>query len=154
MRSLSVFLVLATLACCQAHAALDGAPSDLSNSGAVRARQLGAVTPGAGATTVPAPWSITESTLDGGTVVREYVSAAGTVFAVSWSGPFMPDLRTLLAAHFATLTAAAAGQRGRGQLRVERADVVIESTGHMRAWSGRAWLPTALPSLWTDEAFQ
>ena len=28
-----------------------------------------------------------------GTAVREYVSPAGKVFAVTWNGPFHPDLR-------------------------------------------------------------
>jgi hypothetical protein len=31
-------------------------------------------------------------------------------------------------------------------VQVNDADLVIESGGHMRAWSGRAWLPSALPA--------
>src|SRR5262249_22573807 len=31
-----------------------------------------------------------------GTTVREYVSTTGQVFAVSWEGPWMPDLRQML----------------------------------------------------------
>jgi hypothetical protein len=141
--------VLGCLACCGAHATLGGAPSDFSNAAAVRARQLSAVpAAGASAASAASSYSIKETTLDSGTVVREYVGAGGAVFAVAWSGPFMPDLRTLLGAQFATLTAEnAARPRGRrGQLRVARADVVIESGGHMRAWSGRAWLTGALPA--------
>ncbi|MDB5959828.1 MAG: hypothetical protein JWP59_1122 [Massilia sp.] len=137
---------LACLACCGAHATLGGSPSDFSNAATVRARQLSAPAV-AGAGTVTS-YNVKETTLDSGTVVREYVGAGGAVFAVSWSGPFLPDLRTLLGAQFATLTAEnAARPRGRrGQLRVARADVVIESGGHMRAWSGRAWLTGALPA--------
>lgn len=138
----------------RAHAALGSAPSDWSN-GARTARQLGALA-AATAGPVSAAYSVSETTLDSGTLVREYVGASGAVFAVSWSGPFLPDLRTLLGERFATLTAATAAgrQRGRGQVRVADADVVIESGGHMRAWSGRAWLPGALPAGWDSGAFQ
>src|SRR5258707_839901 len=46
--------------------------------------------------------SYTVHTLDlpGGTVVREFVGASGVVFAVSWSGPFRPDLRQTLGVYF------------------------------------------------------
>lgn len=150
----AILLLLATLAC-PAHAALGGAPTDLSNGGVLRARQLGAVNAATSTNgTASAPYTVNETTLDSGTVVREYIGAGGAVFAISWSGPFMPDLRTLLAEHFGALTAAAAAQRGRGQVRVDRSDLVIESGGHMRAWSGRAWLPAALPAGWNSEALQ
>ena len=35
-----------------------------------------------------------------GVAVREYVSPAGKVFAVTWQGPFHPDLRQVLGAYF------------------------------------------------------
>ena len=98
---------------------------------------------------------MSETTLDSGTVVREYVgSSDGTVFAVSWSGAFMPDLRTLLGSHFATLTSAAAARptAGHSQLSIKDSDVVIVSGGHMRAYAGRAWIISALPAgVSTDE---
>jgi hypothetical protein len=60
----------------------------------------------------------------------------------------MPDLRTLLGDQFTTMTAEAARhpKAGHSQLRVERPDVTIESTGHMRAYAGRAWLTARLPA--------
>jgi len=145
MRSLFLLTTLACLACSSAHAGLGGAPSDFGNAAAVRARQLSAVAPG---TASASAYTVKESTLDSGTVVREYVGADGVVFAVSWNGPFLPDLRTLLGSRFATMTAATQARPtgGRGQLRIDNDDVVIESGGHMRAWSGRAWLPGALPA--------
>jgi hypothetical protein len=148
MRSPRLFTLLACmacLACSNAHAGLGGAPSDFGSAAAVRARQLSAVAPGSAVTSA---YTVNETTLDSGTVVREYVGADGVVFAVSWNGPFLPDLRTLLGSRFAAMTAAAQARPkgGRGQLRVDNDDVVIESGGHMRAWNGRAWLTGALPA--------
>lgn len=153
--SYSVCAVLASLACLAptiASASLGGAPSSFGNAQAVQARQLAAAGP-AGSTSASG-YTVNESTLDSGTVVREYVGANGTVFAVSWNGPFLPDLRTLLGSQFSTLTAAHASRAGRGPVRVERSDVVIESSGHMRAYTGRAWLTSALPAGFDTGAIQ
>src|SRR6516164_10573200 len=35
-----------------------------------------------------------------GTVIHEYVSAQGKVFAVSWRGPGLPDLRQMLGSYY------------------------------------------------------
>jgi hypothetical protein len=98
--------------------------------------------------TVMAGYSLHEIRLTGGTRVREYLDAGGIVIAVSWSGPFMPDLRQLLGSHFSTLVdqAASKPRAGQGALLLARPEVVIESGGHMRAWQGRAWLPDRLPA--------
>lgn len=169
MRTLSLPALLAALLTVSfasvpaiASASLGAAPSDFSNASAVRARQFSAVAPaaasataGAGAGNV-ASYTVNETTLDSGTLVREYVGADGSVFAVSWNGPFLPDLRTLLGAQFATLTAenAVRAKGSRGQVRIARNDVVIESGGHMRAWVGRAWLVGALPAGFDTGAIQ
>jgi hypothetical protein len=82
-----------------------------------------------------------------GTVVREFVSN-GTVFAVSWHGPFIPDLRLLLGPHFDSFSASASGKPrrpGHGPLLVEAPGLVVESSGKMRAFFGRAYLPDLLP---------
>ena len=44
--------------------------------------------------------SYRETTDAHGIVVREYVDAAGTVYAVSWRGPAMPNVEALLGAYF------------------------------------------------------
>ena len=149
MRRAYAFLLL-TAQCAASYAALGGAPSTFSNgtaTAALKARSLAAA--GSSASTT---YNVSESTLDSGTVVREYATTAGVVFAVSWDGPFMPDLRTLLGASFTTLTSESAKVRkaGRSQLRVNHADLVIESGGHMRAYVGRAWIPSALPAGFTS----
>lgn len=82
-----------------------------------------------------------------GTTVREYVSPDGKVFAVTWRGPVMPDLERLFGAHFKAYRDEVEGRNSRrGPLRVDRGDLVVESSGHMRAFRGRAYLPQKLPA--------
>ncbi|XAH21581.1 DUF2844 domain-containing protein [Xylophilus sp. GW821-FHT01B05] len=92
-------------------------------------------------------YTVHEYTLDSGTVVREYAQSSGKVFAVAWEGPFMPNLQQLLGnEHFATY-AEAASSRGRsgGALVLQKSSLVFRSTGHMRAFSGQAYLSNQLP---------
>ncbi len=55
-----------------------------------------------------------------GTMVREYVSTSGTVFAVVWQGPWLPDLRQVLGNHFdqyqTAMRTAQRARKGRGSL--------------------------------------
>jgi hypothetical protein len=97
--------------------------------------------------TATGAYTVHETTLSTGTVVRQYVSAVGVVFAVSWSGPFKPDLRQLLGPHFDTMNARQQGQvhAGRPFVNQQNSDLVIESGGHPRSFAGRAYLPAALP---------
>ncbi|HZY19356.1 MAG TPA: DUF2844 domain-containing protein [Ramlibacter sp.] len=84
--------------------------------------------------------------LDTGTTVHEFADLHGTVFAVTWSGPFLPDLRALLGPSFSALTQAQDGSRGRtSALSISRPDLVVMSAGRMGAFQGRAWLPAQLP---------
>jgi len=136
-------LLLATQ-CVASYAALGGAPSTFSGaSRALVARSLAATTSSAAVN-----YSVTTSTLDSGTVVREYATSAGVVFGVTWDGPIIPDLKTLLGSHFTTMTTAAAARprAGHSRLDVTGSDIVIQSGGHMRAYNGKAWIPSALPA--------
>jgi hypothetical protein len=84
-----------------------------------------------------------------GTRVREFVNRDGLVFAVAWSGPAEPDLQLLLGAHFAQYHQARMAQTPPGlhrDLRLALPDLVIESGGHLRAYRGRAYLPTRVPA--------
>ena len=145
-RAILLMLCLPLIQGALAYAALGGAPSDFGNGTPVRqaARTLAVV----GGDSAPAVYTVSQSTLDSGTIVREYADAAGKVFAVSWSGPALPDLRTLLGEKFAVMSSAAAKRpkAGHSQLAVEQSDVVIVSNGHMRSFAGHAWIPSALPS--------
>ena len=127
-----------------AYAALGSAPSDFGGTPVRAARSLAA----AGNNTANAVYTVSQSTLDSGTIVREYTDAAGKVFAVSWSGPTLPDLRTLLGTKFSALTDATGRrtQAGHSQLALNQSDVVIVSNGHMRSFAGHAFIPSAVPA--------
>lgn len=156
--ALASLLFLPLLHGTAAHAALGAAPSNL---GAVPLRQGGAAPALVVSSAVAAAggnggYSVSTSVLDTDTVVREYSDSRGVVFAVSWSGPVLPDLRTLLGIHFSTMRDAAAARpkAGNSQLALRRPDVVIVSGGHMRAFTGRAWIPTALPAGFSTDGIE
>jgi Protein of unknown function (DUF2844) len=88
-----------------------------------------------------------ELQLPSGTVVTEYLGSNSLVYAVTWHGPTLPNLQLILGSYFANLQAAAGKPAVRRRLvRLNRPDIVIESSGKMRAFAGRAWVPTMLPS--------
>ena len=88
-----------------------------------------------------------ELQLPSGTVVTEYIGAGGAVYAVTWHGPSLPNLRQVLGSYFSNYQTAARTPVVRHRVvRLDSPDVVIESTGKMRAFVGRAWVPALLPS--------
>jgi len=94
-------------------------------------------------------YDIHEITSDNGMRLREYLDRNGLVFAVAWSGPAMPDLQKLLGASYKTYTTAVAAENHPGlkrSLRIATSGLVVESDGHMRAYSGRAYLPALIPA--------
>ncbi len=91
-------------------------------------------------------YTLHEITSEDGTTVREFVSPAGSVFAVSWEGPMLPNLSQLLGAYFPQFQQAArSGVRRRGPVVMRSGTLVVESGGHMRAFRGRAYLTDHLP---------
>jgi hypothetical protein len=94
-----------------------------------------------------ANYRVHEIALPSGTVLREFSVAGGSVFAVAWTGPTIPNLRQALGQYFESYASAArAKHSGRNHLQVEQANLVVQSSGHMRAFTGRAYLPQALPA--------
>ncbi len=92
-------------------------------------------------------YRVHEIQLPSGTLVREYVGTDGNVFAVTWQGPFMPNLRQTLGQYFDEYAAAAQSHReDRNHEHVRQSDLVVQVGGHMRAYAGRAYLPGAIPS--------
>ena len=83
-----------------------------------------------------------------GITVKEYASADGVVYGVSWRGPVMPDLSQLLGSYFAEFQRAAAAQAPyrRRHIMVHTQKLVVETSGHMRDLRGRAYLPALLPA--------
>jgi hypothetical protein len=119
----------------------------LGGSAASVAQDSAALSATAGAPVSFSAYVVHELRVPSGTVVREYLSAGGTVFAIAWSGPAMPDLRRRLGPHFEAYTEAARTQQaGPGPLEVRQAGLVVESGGRMRAFFGRAYLPAAIPA--------
>ncbi|SCK08483.1 Protein of unknown function [Variovorax sp. HW608] len=139
VRGVGLMLLLAALAPVEAAAALGGPASsvavDQAHMKATLQEEAGSV------------YTLYEMTTPSGTIVREFVSSAtGQVFAVTWQGPFMPDLKQVLGEHFATLVdATGKGRIGRSNASVNRPEVAIHSGGHMRAFAGKAYLPGQLP---------
>jgi hypothetical protein len=129
--------LLLALSCSFAFAALEGAPSDVA---AAKVQRTDATT------SAGVAYTDISRTLKSGTVVHEFVDASGAVFAVSWSGPFKPDLKRLLGRHFGMLGGGGTHRGNRAPVDVKSDDVVVQSGGHMGAFEGRAWLISKLPA--------
>jgi hypothetical protein len=100
-------------------------------------------------------YRIHEITRGDGTLIKEYVSLDGKVFGVSWKGPTLPDLSQLLGSSFVELKNMVHPKAGRRKTAVVRnSDLVVESTGHTRAFQGRAYLNSLLPAGITQEVVQ
>jgi hypothetical protein len=88
-------------------------------------------------------------TTGSGTVVHEYLSRAGKVFAVTWQGPMPPDLRQLFGSYFEPFRSAAAAQSrpgGHRQLSIAQSDFVVQAIGHLRTFQGKAFVPSLVPA--------
>jgi hypothetical protein len=97
------------------------------------------------------PFALHEIRSSSGTMIREYVNSTGTVFAVAWDGPWLPDLRQVLGDQFGRYQAAMqskqrAPRTGRGALVIDQAGLVVQMSGHPRAFTGRAYLTALLPA--------
>lgn len=98
-----------------------------------------------------AGYSVQEITAATGTVVREYVSPTGVIFAVKWSGPAMPNLQQTLGTYFAQYRAAVKAQRagpartGHNHVEVRSPALVVRVGGHMRQYVGIAYVPSLVP---------
>jgi hypothetical protein len=154
MKPLSVFLtaVLALGAACildlsarPAYAALGATtasiePDRASMKGQLRSRS-------------EAGYSVEEITDASGTVVREYVSPAGVVFAVSWNGSSLPNLQQTFGAYFTQFQAAVQARRaqqpafrGHNHLEIHTPALVVHAMGHMRQYFGIAYVPALMPA--------
>lgn len=143
-----------------AFAALGGAPMPSppgSTSTLIDSTQRAATLPASSALAFAAHpaqaiarYSIKETKLADGTVVREFLSSSDTVFAVSWSGPRIPNLSTLLGQYASQYTQRVNALRsthpGIGPIPVEEPGLVVHSAGHMGDFRGQAWIPNALPA--------
>src|SRR6478609_11025407 len=84
------------------------------------------------------------TTLPTGTVVQEYVSQSGKVFAVTWDGPVAPDLSQLLGSYQGIAHREVKRYRERhpgvnAPVSLSSDDFVLQSGGRMRAYFGKAY---------------
>ena len=100
-------------------------------------------------------YTVHELQLPTGTAVREYLGPAGMVFAVTWRGPFKPDLRQLLGQYFENYSSAprSAGST-RSRMAIDSATLVMRAAGHMRSHMGLAYAPQWVPAGVNPEALQ
>lgn len=122
-----------------AHAELGGAASSLQSD----RMQMKATVPAA---TSKLNYTVHEMTADNGATVREYI-ANDKVFAVAWHGERMPNLKQLMGPYFDTYTSEPrAKHAGHSHVAIEHADFVMHASGHMRSYSGSAYVPGLLPA--------
>ena len=92
-------------------------------------------------------YSVQEISAANGVLVREFVSSSGVVFAVSWSGPAMPDLKQTLGTYFAQYQTSVEAQRATGRraghhhVQIRAPSLVVHAGGHMRQYFGLAYVP-------------
>lgn len=85
-----------------------------------------------------------------GTIVHEFVSTDGRVFAVAWHGPSMPPMQQILGSYFQQFSDGvqarhAAAHVRRGPLNIQESGLVVQNSGHPRGYFGRAYIPGILP---------
>lgn len=109
-----------------------------------------------GAMTAHRDYTIHEIKTDS-TVIREYISPSGIVFAIAWKGLVHPDLTALLGSYAGEYEEAlrqTPRKPGRRQLQVKTNRVVVEKWGHIRDMKGRAYAPDLIPPGVSIDAIQ
>jgi hypothetical protein len=84
-----------------------------------------------------------------GTLLHEYATPAGRVFAVSWRGALPPDLHQLFGNYYPRLQSAAPASVRPGmhrQLTITAPDLVVQATARTRAYQGTAYIPGLVPA--------
>lgn len=136
-------LTIAALSPLAALAALGDNVASVSSDRAHMHAQLKGVTSAVG-------FTVQEIEAPSGTLVREYVSPNGTVFAVSWTGPSKPDLRQIFGSYFQRFLSASSTAHhdaaSRRHFELRQPDLIVQSSGHMRAFHGRAYVPSLMPA--------
>jgi hypothetical protein len=96
---------------------------------------------------IDAGYTVHELQLESGTIVQEYVSTEGKVFAVAWKGPMLPDLAQIMGeANYHTFLNDPDSRHVLRRFRsVQREGLVVHSGGRPRAFSGHAYVPALLP---------
>jgi hypothetical protein len=95
-------------------------------------------------------YALHEITTSGGTVIHEYMTLQGKVFAVTWRGPFPPNLQQLFGSYYEQFQEAVAARASRGgthrMLRITQGDLVVHEVARMRSYQGKAYVSTLVPA--------
>ena len=85
-----------------------------------------------------------------GTVIREFVSPKGRIFAVAWEGRFVPEMKFLLGGLFQDYARAVHSEHPnhgwRQPLFIHTPTLAFESLGHMGWYYGRAYVAAEIPN--------
>jgi len=139
----SLLLLVTTAMLCAPRAVMASLGGDVSTVEADRVHMKSALVK----STQSALYSVHELQTPSGTTVREFADNSGIVFAVTWQVPFLPDLRQTLGAYFeAYQTTPRAKRSGHSHNVVEEPGLVVHSNGHMRSFSGVAYVPKLVPA--------
>ena len=75
-------------------------------------------------------YSVQQIQSGNGTTIKEFISSTGTVFAVTWQGPLMPDMQQLLGQYFSDYVNAAKNDHGgHHRLNIKQAGLVCNPVG-------------------------
>ena len=94
--------------------------------------------------------SAQEIQLENGTVLTEFFSSDGTVFAIRWSGPVLPDLSFFLGSSYSDFKLETERVRKSGHrsapVHMRLNSLVVNSSGRMKSFEGHAYVPSLVPS--------
>jgi len=139
---LIAWLLTATVAPAAALAALGGGSATVESDRAAFKGEL--------RSTPMTQYDVQQITIGSGTVVREYTSLTGQVFAITWQGLTRPDLQQLLGSYFGSFKSAVQARQSHPgahrQLNVQQSDLVVQSFGRLRSFRGIAYVPSLVPA--------
>jgi len=129
----------------QAGAALGSHPEALVGSNRVASAKVSTTSVDA----TSRAYRIQTTTSQDGSTVKEFINSAGIVFAVSWQGPWRPDLKQLLGSYYTIFqqeNAKRVTARARAPGVISSQDFVIKTRGHAHAFQGLAYVESMLPA--------
>jgi hypothetical protein len=94
-------------------------------------------------------YELHQITTGGGTVIHEYMTLQGKVFAVTWRGPFPPNLQQLFGSYYKqfeeAVPAATQLRISHRMLRIAQPDFAVQEFARMRFYQGKACVPSLVP---------
>jgi hypothetical protein len=89
-------------------------------------------------------------------ILEEYVDSKGTIFAVTWKGEGFPDLEKLFGQYFEEFQKGLTERRKDPRLRrrpisMKTDHLVVETGGRRRSFTGRAFVPSLVPTGMNDQ---